>query len=245
MDASNATLYCAISADGVTRRLRLQAGRGGAAALGLPGRHAGRARGRRLHRLGGIRLDDRAADGLPRRARPARAWCSSGSPRTRPPTSCRMIRRRDSDELRRIAVFDAVINNADRKGGHLLPTTAGHVYGVDHGVSFHVEDKLRTVLWQWAGRPLPDDAQDMLRRLRRDLDGRLGEQLAELLTTARGAPHAGPGRPAAVDAARIPSRATTGRRCPGRRCSCVRRRRRCLSATSAGPRSRRGGPGWP
>ena len=57
-------------------------------------------------------------------------------------------------------MFDAVINNSDRKGGHLLPTTTGHVYGVDHGVSFHTEDKLRTMLWQWAGRALPDDAVD-------------------------------------------------------------------------------------
>jgi uncharacterized repeat protein (TIGR03843 family) len=94
-----------------------------------------------------------------------------------------MIRRRDSPELRRIAVFDVVINNADRKGGHLLPTPSGHVYGVDHGVSFHVEDKLRTVLWQWAGRALPDDVRETLRALRRDLDGRLGAQLCELLTT--------------------------------------------------------------
>lgn len=95
-----------------------------------------------------------------------------------------LIRRRDRDELRRIAAFDAVINNADRKGGHLLPTAGGHVYGVDHGVSFHVEDKLRTVLWQWAGRTLPDDVREVLRALRRDLDARLGEQLGELLTTA-------------------------------------------------------------
>ncbi|HEY7007677.1 MAG TPA: SCO1664 family protein, partial [Jatrophihabitantaceae bacterium] len=95
-----------------------------------------------------------------------------------------MIRRRDRPQLRRIAVFDAVINNADRKGGHLLPTPSGHVYGVDHGVCFHVEDKLRTVLWQWAGRSLDDDTQDVLRALRRDLDGRLGAQLGELLTNA-------------------------------------------------------------
>ena len=95
-----------------------------------------------------------------------------------------LIRGRGSDAIRRVTVFDAVINNADRKGGHLLPTTRGHVYGVDHGVSFHTDDKLRTVLWQWAGRTLPDDAQDVLRRLRRDLDGRLGETLADLLTTA-------------------------------------------------------------
>jgi uncharacterized repeat protein (TIGR03843 family) len=93
-----------------------------------------------------------------------------------------LIRRRDAAELRRVAVFDAVINNADRKGGHLLPTPAGHVYGVDHGISFHAEDKLRTVLWQWAGKPLTDDAEDVLRRLRAEIDGALGEVLAQLLT---------------------------------------------------------------
>jgi uncharacterized repeat protein (TIGR03843 family) len=66
----------------------------------------------------------------------------------------------DSDALRRMAVFDVVVNNADRKGGHVLPMTDGHRYGVDHGVAFHVDDKLRTVLWGWADEPLdPDDAQ--------------------------------------------------------------------------------------
>jgi uncharacterized repeat protein (TIGR03843 family) len=95
----------------------------------------------------------------------------------------RMIRRRDSEALRRIAIFDAVINNADRKGGHLLPTSRGHVYGIDHGVSFHADDKLRTVLWQWAGRELPGEVDDDLRELRSALDGALGEALAELLTT--------------------------------------------------------------
>ena len=93
-----------------------------------------------------------------------------------------LIRRRDVDVLRRIAVFDAVINNADRKGGHLLPTASGHVYGVDHGVSFHVEDKLRTVLWQWAGKRLPEDAIDVLSGLRAQLEGPLCDRLGELLT---------------------------------------------------------------
>jgi uncharacterized repeat protein (TIGR03843 family) len=58
-----------------------------------------------------------------------------------------------------------------------------HVYGVDHGVSFAVENKLRTVLWQWAGDPIPDEGLEMLQRLSGLLDGSLGEQLAELLTT--------------------------------------------------------------
>lgn len=95
-----------------------------------------------------------------------------------------LIRGRGNPAIRRITVFDAVINNSDRKGGHLLPTSDDRVYGVDHGVSFHVEDKLRTVLWQWAGKPLPEDCLETLRALRRDLDGRLGAQLCDLLTTA-------------------------------------------------------------
>jgi uncharacterized repeat protein (TIGR03843 family) len=94
-----------------------------------------------------------------------------------------LIRGRGSAAIRRMSIFDAVINNADRKGGHLLPTPGGHIYGVDHGVSFHSDDKLRTVLWQWAGRTLPDDAHEVLRALRRDLDADLGERLGELLTT--------------------------------------------------------------
>jgi uncharacterized repeat protein (TIGR03843 family) len=94
-----------------------------------------------------------------------------------------LVRRADSEQLRRIAVFDAVINNADRKGGHLLPTRTGHIYGVDHGVSFHVEPKLRTLLWQWAGDPIPQDAIDVLSGLRADVEGGLGERLHDLLTT--------------------------------------------------------------
>ena len=74
------------------------------------------------------------------------------------------LARSDRDEIRRIAVLDAVINNADRKGGHLLPTVDGHVYGVDHGVCFSIDEKLRTLLWQWRGRPLADDAIDDVAR---------------------------------------------------------------------------------
>jgi uncharacterized repeat protein (TIGR03843 family) len=68
----------------------------------------------------------------------------------------------DDDRLRRLAVFDVVVNNADRKGGHLLLEQSGALYGVDHGVSFHTEDKLRTLLWGWAGEPLPEEAIDVL-----------------------------------------------------------------------------------
>jgi uncharacterized repeat protein (TIGR03843 family) len=93
-----------------------------------------------------------------------------------------LVRSRSSEALRRIAVFDAAINNADRKGGHLLPTAGGHLYGIDHGVTFHVESKLRTLLWQWAGRELTDESTDCLRELRGQLTGALGERLHELLT---------------------------------------------------------------
>jgi uncharacterized repeat protein (TIGR03843 family) len=94
-----------------------------------------------------------------------------------------LIRRTEDPQLRRIAIFDAAVNNADRKGGHLLPTSAGHVYGVDHGVTFNTDPKLRTVLWQWAGEPLPDEGVETLLRLREQLDGCLGQRLHELLTT--------------------------------------------------------------
>lgn len=62
----------------------------------------------------------------------------------------------DIPELRRLAVFDAVANNADRKGGHVLVDAQGSVMGCDHGLTFHVEDKLRTVLLGWAGEPFTD-----------------------------------------------------------------------------------------
>jgi len=84
--------------------------------------------------------------------------------------------------LRRMALFDAVINNADRKGGHLLPTPNGHVFGVDHGVTFHVEDKLRTLLWTWRGRRFSPEERAMLERIRYDTV--LLNRLTELLTPA-------------------------------------------------------------
>ncbi|MGN6132690.1 MAG: SCO1664 family protein [Nocardioidaceae bacterium] len=93
----------------------------------------------------------------------------------------------DTEPLRRMAVFDVVVNNADRKGGHVLAMTSGHRYGVDHGVSFHVEDKLRTVLWGWAGEPLERSEVSALTTLVERLaarDDELDAVLAELL-----APH--------------------------------------------------------
>jgi len=89
-----------------------------------------------------------------------------------------LARATDHQELRQMAVFDAVVNNADRKIGHLLPAPDGHLYGCDHGVCFGEEYKLRTVLWQWRGRSLPARSVAALTRLRQSLRG--GDLAAEL-----------------------------------------------------------------
>ena len=96
-----------------------------------------------------------------------------------------LSRRFDHAGLRDMAVFDAVINNADRKIGHLLPVTDGHLYGCDHGICFAEEYKLRTVLWQWRGKSLPGRSLEVLRRLADELAGGwLGEELGQHLTRA-------------------------------------------------------------
>ncbi len=82
-----------------------------------------------------------------------------------------------------MAVFDALVNNADRKGGHVLVTHDG-IHGCDHGICFATEPKLRTVLWGWRGEALAHEEQDMLRRVCAALDGTLGEQLQPLLDEA-------------------------------------------------------------
>ncbi|MFC7818885.1 SCO1664 family protein [Streptomyces sp. NPDC057367] len=92
----------------------------------------------------------------------------------------------DDERLRRLAVLDAVINNADRKGGHLLPAAGERLYGIDHGVTFHAEDKLRTLLWGWAGEPLTGEALAALDGLREALGdgGTLATRLGALITPA-------------------------------------------------------------
>ena len=71
----------------------------------------------------------------------------------------------DNPKLRSMALFDAIINNTDRKIGHLLPTATGNLFGCDHGVTFHEEYKLRTVLWQWAGLAFTKDEVNLLQNL--------------------------------------------------------------------------------
>jgi hypothetical protein len=90
----------------------------------------------------------------------------------------------DLPALRRIALLDAVLNNADRKGGHLLPLAGGRIKAIDNGLSFAVEPKLRTVLWQWRGLPFDDEELAGLGRLHHAMAGGLGEELAALLTPA-------------------------------------------------------------
>jgi uncharacterized repeat protein (TIGR03843 family) len=90
----------------------------------------------------------------------------------------------DNPAVRRIAVLDAVLNNADRKGGHLLPLPDGRVQGVDNGLCFAVAPKLRTILWRWRGQALTDEERAVLGRLRDGLAGVLGEQLRSLLDPA-------------------------------------------------------------
>ncbi len=82
----------------------------------------------------------------------------------------------------KFAVFDVVVNNADRKGGHCLRELAtGHVYGIDHGLTFHAAPKLRTVIWDFAGTPVPAELVADLVSLRTRLEGPLDAPIAELL----------------------------------------------------------------
>jgi uncharacterized repeat protein (TIGR03843 family) len=99
-----------------------------------------------------------------------------------------------------MAVFDAVVNNTDRKVGHILPA-GGHLFGVDHGICFSDEPKLRTVLWGWRGKRLHADEIAVLERLRLDLAGPLGRELRGLLNA----------REVRATAARVDALLETGR----------------------------------
>ncbi|WDF31846.1 SCO1664 family protein [Arthrobacter agilis] len=88
----------------------------------------------------------------------------------------------DSPALRRMAVFDVVVNNADRKGDHILTLQGGHRYGVDHGITFHEDHKLRTVLWGWVGDPLTAEELEGVERVLHGLEAELGRALTGLIT---------------------------------------------------------------
>jgi hypothetical protein len=94
------------------------------------------------------------------------------------------LRDRFADLFRRFALFDVVINNADRKAGHCLRDRNDHVWGIDHGVSFHAAVKLRTVIWDYEGEPIGPAELDGLERLAGRLAGDLGGTLGGLLSGA-------------------------------------------------------------
>ena len=88
----------------------------------------------------------------------------------------------DDIRLRKMALFDAVINNTDRKIGHLLPQADGKLFGCDHGVTFHEEYKLRTVLWQWAGDQLSENEKRSLLDLLEEIKSNQIPELSRLIT---------------------------------------------------------------
>jgi len=90
------------------------------------------------------------------------------------------LRDRHRHVFQRVAAFDYIVNNADRKGGHCLIDKEGHIWTIDHGLTFHPEPKLRTVIWDFAGQPIPDDILADLKRLQQILDRRPSPLIDEL-----------------------------------------------------------------
>jgi uncharacterized repeat protein (TIGR03843 family) len=88
------------------------------------------------------------------------------------------------DEMKRIAAFDWLVNNADRKGGHCLLDANGRIWCIDHGITFHSEDKLRTVIWDFQGTPVPPLLVEDICHLADSLQGgtEIHAQLSELLS---------------------------------------------------------------
>lgn len=85
----------------------------------------------------------------------------------------------DRQRLRPVVIFDLLVNNADRKGGHVILDGDRHIWLIDHGICFHVEDKLRTVIWDFAGQPIPAELVYSLKELRPQLN--LEAHLAQTL----------------------------------------------------------------
>ena len=180
VDASNATLYCGVTLDGVTAACVYKPVSGERPLWDFPdGTLAGREVSAYLVSIasGWDVVPPTVMRGGPFGPGMCQLWVDTDDE-----VELAALARSDHPDLRRMAVFDALVNNADRKGGHLLPTTEGRVYGVDHGVCFSSEDKLRTLLWQWRSLPLPEEALEVLSRLRAEFEGPLGDGLHEHLT---------------------------------------------------------------
>ena len=180
VDASNATLYCTTTLDGVTATCVYKPVQGERPLWDFPdGSLAGREVGSYL--LSAATGWDLVPPTVLRDGPFGIGMCQLWVEVDRSVDLVALVQSEHPD-LRRMAVLDVVLNNSDRKGGHLLPHTDGRVQGIDHGLCFSTEDKLRTLLWQWRGEPLSDEALEMLTRLRAELAGPLGEQLREHLT---------------------------------------------------------------
>jgi hypothetical protein len=180
LDASNATLYCTVTLDGVSATCVYKPVRGERPLWDFPdGTLAGREVATYLvsAATGWDLVPPTVLREGPFGPGMAQLWIEVDET-----VDLQVLARSDHPDLRRMAVLDAVVNNADRKGGHLLPTAEGRVLGVDHGVCFSTEDKLRTLLWQWRGEALTDEAAEVLSRLRAELAGDLSEELHAHLT---------------------------------------------------------------
>lgn len=184
VDASNATLYCTISADGTEGTCVYKPVAGERPLWDFPdGTLAGREVSAYLvsHAAGWDVVPPTVYRDGPFGPGMCQLWIDTDES-----VDLVELARSGSDaRLRQMAVFDAVVNNADRKIGHLLPDSAGHLYGCDHGVCFGTDYKLRTVLWQWRGKPLTSAAMANLGRLQHELQhGELAAELARWLTPA-------------------------------------------------------------
>jgi len=180
LDASNASLYCEVALDGVTATCVYKPVQGERPLWDFPdGTLAGREVSAYLvsEATGWDVVPPTVLRDGPFGTGMCQLWVEVDEQ-----VDLQALARSDHPDLRRMAVFDAVVNNADRKGGHLLPRGDGRVQGVDHGICFSPEDKLRTLLWQWRGEPLTDEAVEVLSRLRAELEGDLSGALQRLLT---------------------------------------------------------------
>lgn len=90
------------------------------------------------------------------------------------------FQRQYSDQLMRVVLFDLLVNNADRKGGHVLLDANSQIWSIDHGICFHSEYKLRTVIWDFAGEEIPGHLKDDLVRLQEKLDDDSDKQIEKL-----------------------------------------------------------------
>lgn len=126
--------------------------------------------------------DQRAVDLIPTDQVPATGWRSVLDGLDQDEQRITLVHE-DTPALRRMAVFDVIVNNADRKGDHVLAMADGHRHGVDHGLTFHAEDKLRTVLWGWLGEALTAEERDGIERVTGALHGELGRRLGDLIAT--------------------------------------------------------------